>query len=62
MKEATQLLISFATKYQRDFEPEAHRYLNDDCLFKALNNGKKVIVDFAHECIYQIILVVVNPK
>jgi hypothetical protein len=62
MKESTQLLIYFAKAYTADFELEVHRYVSDDCLFKALNNGKKVIVDFAHECIHQVIQLTANPK
>ena len=51
MKEACNLLIYFANQYPQDFEAHSHRYVNDECLLKALSSGKKVIVDLAHECI-----------
>ncbi|CDW90093.1 clip-associating protein [Stylonychia lemnae] len=62
MKEACQLLIFFSNQYPKDFENHSHRYIHEDCLFKALNNGKKVVVDLAHDCIKQILKSTQNQK
>lgn len=55
MKTACDMLKEFARRYPLAFEVHAHRYVQEDCLFKALSNGKKVIVDLAHECSKEIV-------
>ncbi len=62
MKEACDLLKDIARRYPLAFEGHAHRYVQEDCLFKAVCNGKKVIVDLAHECIKEIVANTCNPK
>ena len=62
MKEACTLLTYLATEHSERFDSYAHRYVSEDCLIKALNNGKKVIVDLAHECILSIVNSTTNAK
>ena len=62
MKEACMLVQTWAAQYPRFFEVHIHKYIQDDCLLKALHNGKKVIVDLADECTKEIIKHCINNK
>ena len=56
------LVQTWARQYPRYFETHIHKYIQDDCLLKALHNGKKVIVDLADECTKEIVKNCINNK
>jgi hypothetical protein len=55
LKEALALLETLAVDYREHFEQLVYKYISPECLIKALCNGKKVIVDMAHDCAFKIL-------
>lgn len=51
-KEAIQLLVQLAKDFPTEFAHNSTKYMNAEqggCLFRQLNNGKKLLADCAHE-------------
>ena len=69
-KEAMSLIVWLARTYQTEFAHNSLSYMSPDisvdvaggCLFKQLNNGKKVISEMADETITSVMQAVCLPK